>query len=233
MRSRVLEQLDLIVRATDNLSIVDHYGANWNFLRLVSARGLAQRFAHKIMIAFEIDNRLLGHNLFTRWNGSFNLPLIPSIGAAAAMGREESPPVLPKQWPNLLQVCFWNFERIEFLASEKAKDAFAVLWRKRFQPRLQFEQEHQPVRLAGIAMLADESGKVKIRFSEFQPKHFGGLAAGASVRRFARRHVQLPAAGAPEPKIWFLRSVHKQHLVCLVKTVQQRRHFIGHGHVPQ
>ena len=40
MRSRVLEQLDLIVRATDNLSIVDHYGANWNFLRLVSARGV-------------------------------------------------------------------------------------------------------------------------------------------------------------------------------------------------
>src|SRR5256885_10998209 len=51
----VLEQLDLIESASEDAAFLHHDGSNGGFFRFISPGGLAQRFAHEIVVALEID----------------------------------------------------------------------------------------------------------------------------------------------------------------------------------
>ncbi len=84
--------------------------------------------------------------------------------------------------------------------------------------------------LALVTVFADQAGEMQIRQGQVYPQFFPPLAAGAGVGGFPRVHVQFAPARAPEPAIGLLRSFEQQHLVTLVKTIEQRRNLVGQGH---
>lgn len=80
--------------------------------------------------------------------------------------------------------------------------------------------------LAEIAVLADEPGQVQIRRGQFHAQFLLRLAAGAGVGRLTGIGVQLPAAWAPKAEIRLLRTLQQQHLIPLIKAIEQRGDFI-------
>ena len=74
------------------------------------------------------------------------------------------------------------------------------------QSRFDLEQEHQPMTLALVAVLADQAGEVQIGNCQGQPQFLLRLAARAGVRRFALVLMQLSSAGTPKSEIRFLRQ---------------------------
>lgn len=87
--------------------------------------------------------------------------------------------------------------------------------------------------LAQIAMFADDAGKVTVLRSNHQPYFFFGFTARAGIGRFPKVRIQLSAAGAPAAEIRLLVAFHEQHLLVLVKTVEQRGDFVGQTHCLQ
>ena len=60
-----------------------------------------------------------------------------------------------------------------------------MMRRKPVQFDFNLEQEHEPMRLAFIAMFADQAGQMQIRRLEAQGEFLVRLATGAGIRRFA------------------------------------------------
>lgn len=87
--------------------------------------------------------------------------------------------------------------------------------------------------LAQIAMFADDAGKMTVLGLNHEPDLFFGFPARAGIGRFPKVRIQLSAAGAPAAEIRLLVAFHKQHLLLLVKTVEQRGDFVGQTHCLQ
>src|SRR5438552_3107222 len=64
MSGRIFEQLHLVAGPGNNMAFAHNHRADGNLFRLVSLDGLAQCLAHKIMIALEVDDGLVGHGWF-------------------------------------------------------------------------------------------------------------------------------------------------------------------------
>jgi large subunit ribosomal protein L19 len=56
----VLELLDLIAGPCQNAAFAHHHRPNWNFLLPAGRLGLPQSFAHEIVVALKVDNRIHG-----------------------------------------------------------------------------------------------------------------------------------------------------------------------------
>ena len=96
------------------------------------------------------------------------------------------------------------------------------------EPPPHLEQEHQPVALALVAMLARQPRQVQVRHGKAQAQLFLRLAAGAGVRRFPRMRMELAAARAPQAEVGLLGALQQQHLVALIEAIEQRRNSVGH-----
>ena len=59
VRGGVLEQFHLIAGPRDDAALAHDDRAHGHFLRLVSARRLAQRLAHEVMVALQVNDRLV------------------------------------------------------------------------------------------------------------------------------------------------------------------------------
>ena len=82
------------------------------------------------------------------------------------------------------------------------------------------------MRLALVAVLADDTREVQISWLKGSPNFLARLAAGASVGGFADVHFQFTAARTPEAAIRFLRPFEQQDFIVLVETIEQRGDFV-------
>ena len=99
-----------------------------------------------------------------------------------AMRGEEAAAMSPKQWPDLLAIGLRQRKITEFLAAKEPELPFPMRRRKRFQTRPQIKEEHQPMSLPFITVLADDSCEMKCSRFDSQPEFFPRLAAGAGIR---------------------------------------------------
>ena len=89
------------------------------------------------------------------------------------------------------------------------------------EARFDFEQKHQPMRPAFVAVFTDQAGQVQGGGIDGKAEFFARFPAGAGVRRFTDFRVQLAARRAPETTVRFVRAFQEQHLVLLVEAVKQ------------
>ena len=61
MSGRVFEQFHLVIGPPNDAAFAHDHCANRDFLGCEGARSLAEGFAHEVMIALQIDDRLVGH----------------------------------------------------------------------------------------------------------------------------------------------------------------------------
>ena len=86
------------------------------------------------------------------------------------------------------------------------------------------------MRLALIAVFADEAGEVQIARLELQTGFLARFATGAGVGGFAFVRVQFAAARTPEAAIRLLRAFEQEDFVALVEAVEQGGDFVGQLH---
>ncbi len=139
----------------------------------------------------------------------------------AVRGKEPTA-ILPEPWPDAFAVGLWDVQAIQCGAREELKTAFAHWRRELLQLRFQFEQKHEPVRLALKTVFAYEAGQVEISRGEKQSKFLVRLAGGANVGRFADVGLEFAAARAPEAKVGLLRAFEQEYFIALVEAVEQR-----------
>ena len=125
------------------------------------------------------------------------------------MGSEEAAAMLPEPGPDSLAVGLRYVQPGQRLAGKELESAFGVYWWERSQPGADFEEEHQPMGLALIAVLTYQAGEVQVRRCNDQTQFLVRLAAGAGVGGFAGVRKQLSAAGAPQAAIGFLGSLQQ------------------------
>jgi len=142
-----------------------------------------------------------------------------------AVRRKKAAAKPPEPRPDFFTVGLWNVQIKNLFAREKLKASFHMNRRQRFQFHLHLEQEHQPVRLALIAVFADQPGQMQVRRREFQSGFLVRLAAGAGVRRLAEVHLQFAAARAPQAAIRLLRAFEQKSFLLLAEAVKQRCNF--------
>ena len=155
-------------------------------------------------------------------------PLVFSVRMAMAMRGKKSASILPEPWPDLLCVCLGQVQSRQGRASKERKPALTMCRRQRAQSLFHLEQEHQPMALALVAMLAHQSGKVQIARSKRQANFLLRFTASASIGRFPAFLVKFPAAGAPQAEIWLLRPLQQQNFVLLVEAIEQGGNFVRH-----
>src|ERR1035438_8396227 len=153
-------------------------------------------------------------------------PLVMTIRVAVAMRRKEPAAVMPEPGPNALAVRPRYLQACHGLAGEELKASFLVHGRQGSKPAVHLEQEHQPMGLALVAMLAHQPRQMQVGRRKPQPQLFLRLTARADIRRLADIRVQLPAARAPKPSIRLLCPLQQQRLVLLIEAVKQRRNFV-------
>src|ERR1035438_1495485 len=116
---------------------------------------------------------------------------------AVAMRGKKAAAVLPKPGPDALPVGLRYLHSLQGFAREELKAPFAMNRRQGGQFPLHLEQEHQPMALALIPVLAGQAGQVQVgrrkRYAEFLLR----LAAGAGIGRLARLRGGVSAP--PEP----------------------------------
>jgi len=147
-----------------------------------------------------------------------------------AVRGEESTAMLPEPRPDFLAVGLRQFQLVQRHARKELKAAFGVNGRKHFQFWLHLEQEHEPMRVPLVAVLADEAGEVQVGWGQLLAGFLARLAASAGVRRFALVRMQFPAAWTPKAAIRFLGALQQEDFVLLVKAVEQSGNFVGQLH---
>jgi len=79
-----------------------------------------------------------------------------------AMSGEETSAMEPEQGPDLFEVGLRQLCAGQRLAREEFEYSFAMARRQGFELRLYFEQKHQPVRLALVAVLTHQADHVEV-----------------------------------------------------------------------
>jgi len=146
------------------------------------------------------------------------------------MRGEKAVPVPPKPGPDPLAVGLGQLHCLQGFAGKELKPAFPVRRREHRKLLLYFEQEHEPMTLALVPMLADNSRQMQIGGGNPESHLLSSFSASAGVRRFALFRVQFAATRAPQSQIRFLRPFQQQHLIVVIKTVEQSRDVVWHPH---
>lgn len=130
-----------------------------------------------------------------------------------AVRGEKASAKFPEPGPDLLTIRLRQAQLIKSVTAKKFKTAFTMHRRQCIEPAAYFEQKHEPVTLALVTMLADETGQVQLRRREGKPQFFLRFPAGTGVGRFAGLGVQLSAAWAPQSAVRFLRAFKQKDFV--------------------
>src|SRR5262245_20699142 len=110
-----------------------------------------------------------------------------------AVGGKEAAAILPKPRPNTFAVSIGQTQSIERVAAEKLKSAFTHGGRSFTQTRLEFEEEHEPMRLSVKTVFTHEAREVKIAERKLQAHFLESFPARASVGRLSFFGVQFTA----------------------------------------
>src|SRR5687768_2524483 len=129
--------------------------------------------------------------------GLLNQPVVCAAGQAAAMRREKSTAMLPKQRPKLIAVGLRQRQLCNLFAREKCKATLTMRGGQAREAGLHFKEEHQPMRLATVAVFAYQASEVQVGGLNFDAEFLGGFAARRRIWRLTARCVELPAARAP------------------------------------
>jgi hypothetical protein len=78
-------------------------------------------------------------------------------------------------------------------------------------------------------MLAHQACQVQVGGLKVEPQFFLRFTAGGGIGRFASGSIELSTTGAPKTEVWLLRTLHQQHPILFVETIQQRRDFVREG----
>lgn len=100
---------------------------------------------------------------------------------AMAVRGKKTAAMPPEQRPDLFAIRLREPERIERGPGEKLEPSLAMRRRRGGQARFDLEEKHQPVRLSGVAVFADDPGEVQVGGMEVKPHFFAGFAAGAGM----------------------------------------------------
>ena len=146
------------------------------------------------------------------------------------MRGEEAAAVLPEERPDLLTIGLWERKGVHLRAGKKGETSLAMRWRNRSEAWLHLEQEHEPVGLSLVAVLADESGEVQVSRCEGEADFLVGFATSTGIGRLASLGVELAAAGTPESAVGFLRAFEQEHVAALIETVEERGDLVGQRH---
>ena len=63
MGGGVIEQLDLIPRASNHIAVSHHHGTHGNFIGLTGLHSLTDGVSHEILIALQIDDGFVTHGM--------------------------------------------------------------------------------------------------------------------------------------------------------------------------
>ena len=80
-----------------------------------------------------------------------------------AVRGEETAAMPPEQRPDLFAIGLRQRQAFQSVTGEKREPAFIVRRRQLCQLLGKLEQKHQPMRLAFIAVLADDAGQMQMR----------------------------------------------------------------------
>src|SRR6266700_5131003 len=146
------------------------------------------------------------------------------------MRRKKTAAMLPKPGPDPLQIGLGQVQSVQSGARKKLEASFTVRGRHGCQSAHYLKQEQQPMAPALIAVLADDPSQVQGGGRNDQAKLLLRFPAGAGVGRFTFMSVKFPTARAPEAEVGFLRPLQQQHVVLLIKAVEQGGDLIGQRH---
>ena len=143
---------------------------------------------------------------------------------------EKTAAVFLEKRPDLFAVGPGDVELSDFVRGEKLKLAFLAGGGDVVQAGQDFKQENVPVRVALVAILADEPGEVQVAGCDFQSGFLLCLAAGARVGGLAPCDLDLAAGRYPTSKIWRLVALEQEEPVVWVEAVEQRGQFVWQRH---
>src|SRR5258708_4929005 len=86
------------------------------------------------------------------------------------------------------------------------------------------------MRLALVAVLADEAGQAQVAGLQVEPDLLRRFAAGARIGGFASEGVELRTGRPPATEVGLLATSHQQDLILRSETVKQRRDLVRQGH---
>ena len=147
-----------------------------------------------------------------------------------AMRCEEPSTMFPELRPDLFAIGLRKLQRIQLRAGEELESPFTMGRRSDYESPLDFKEEHQPVRLPVVTVLAHEPGQMQLGRRNVQSHFLMRFATGARIRRFTDVGMELPSTWAPQAAIRFLCSFEQQHLVALVKHIEQGRNLVRQRH---
>jgi hypothetical protein len=150
-----------------------------------------------------------------------------AVGVAVAMGGEEAASMFPEEWPELVAIGLGDGEGVEGGATKEGEGAFADGGWGLGDGGEDFEEEHEPVGVTGVAVFADDAGEVELVGFELEAEFFEGFAAGAGVWGFAEVGVEFAAAGAPEAEVGFLAAVEEERIALMIEGVKERGDLVG------
>src|SRR2546422_7909885 len=125
-----------------------------------------------------------------------------------AVSGEKAAAVLPEQRPDPFAVRLRDLQLFELPWRKEFESTFVVCGGQARQLPLDFEQEHQPVGLAFVTVLADNPRQVQTSRCHLQADFLPGFATGAGVGRLADLSLQISAARAPQTTVWFFPVLH-------------------------
>src|ERR1035437_10085376 len=92
----------------------------------------------------------------------FQRPLVASVSVTVTVRREEAAAMLPEPRPDAFAIRLRQLQLVQRRAGEELKPSFLVLLGQLLQAALHFKQKHQPVRLALVAVFADDARQVQV-----------------------------------------------------------------------
>src|SRR2546423_14159706 len=125
-----------------------------------------------------------------------------------AVSGEKAAAVLPEQRPDPFAVRLRKLQLFEPARRKEFESTFVVCGGQACQLPLDFEQEHQPVGLAFVTVLADNPRQVQTGRWYLEADFLPGFATGAGVGRLADLSLQLSAARAPQTAVGFFPALH-------------------------
>lgn len=139
----------------------------------------------------------------------------------------EAAAMLPERRPEAFAVGLRYGETVKRGTGKELKAALGMRRRNGRDPQLHLEKEHEPMRVALVAMFADEAGEVEIAGREDKAHFLVCLAAGASVGRLADVSLELAAGRTPQAAIRLLRALEQEDFIRCVEAVEERGDFVG------
>jgi hypothetical protein len=138
------------------------------------------------------------------------------------MSGEETLAVAPEQGPDLVPIGLGQVQGGQLVRGKEGKSTFRMTRGQLEEFGFDFEEEHKPMTLPFVTMLADNASQMQVMWMDGPSQFFLGFTTGTSVRRLADSGAEFAAARAPQAAVGFLGPFHEEDLILLIEYVEQR-----------